>query len=305
MKMRSFTAPNMNEAMALVRQNLGENAVIISSGPADDGKGVKVTAAADLEDFSPPPALSPLDAVGEALDKHGTPRKLCDKILTMVERLELDDPLMALAGTFDSYFKFSPLPESSPDKPILLVGCPGVGKTVTIAKLASRTTMAGESALCITADAERAGAVEQLEAFTKILKIELLRAKDPAQVKDAITACPPKTSIYIDTPGINVLKDADLDNLKEIVNISKADTVFVYAAGGDAQDAADMGRIFQQIGATRMLVTRLDMTRRYGSVLAAAEAGSFAFSNVSITPHIAKGLSPINPMSLARIFLPI
>ncbi|TAH35430.1 MAG: GTP-binding protein [Alphaproteobacteria bacterium] len=305
MRMRSFIAASVPEAMDIVRREMGDDAVIISQGPSPNGKGVQITAASDNAPQNEPVYQNPVDVIGEALDKHSTPRKLQDKILTLVERLELDDPVMALAGAFDSLFKFNPIANNPKDKPLLLMGVPGVGKTVTVAKLASRAVMEGAKTICITTDAERAGAVEQLEAFTRILKIDLLQVKKPAEIKDALAACPTDISIFIDTAGVNVLRPEDLDNIKQIVSLSGAEPVFVYAAGGDAADAAEIGTIFKDIGAKRILITRMDMTRRYGSILAAADAGQFQFCNVSITPHIANGLSSINPLSLARIFLPI
>ncbi len=305
MKMRTFTAASVPAAMEMVRREMGDDAVIISQGVGPNGKGVQITAAADNIPPQDQTYENPIDVIGETLDKHGVPRKLQDKILTVVERLELDDPAMSLAGAFDTIFKFSPLPDAPTDKPVVLLGVPGVGKTVTIAKFASRAVMAGAKTVCITADAERAGAVEQLEAFTKILKIDLLRAKNMNELKDALAACPKNISIFIDTAGVNVLRSEDIENIKQTVNITGAEPVFVYAAGGDAADAAEIGSIFKDIGVKKLLVTRMDMTRRYGSILAAADAGEFEFTNVSITPHIGNGLSSINPLSLARIFLPI
>ena len=61
---------------------------------------------------------------------------------------------------------------------------------------------------------------------------------------------------------------------------------------------------FADLGATRLLVTRLDMARRLGGILAAADAARLSFSDVSITPNIAEGITPINPVSLARLIMP-
>ena len=69
-------------------------------------------------------------------------------------------------------------------------------------------------------------------------------------------------------------------------------------------ESADIAASFATIGTTRMLITRIDMTRRLGSVLAAADAGGLKFCDVSITSHIADGLSPINSISLARLIVP-
>jgi flagellar biosynthesis protein FlhF len=61
---------------------------------------------------------------------------------------------------------------------------------------------------------------------------------------------------------------------------------------------------FATLGITRMLVTRLDMVRRLGSMLAAADAASLAFCDCSMTPAVADGLNPIDPMGLAKMLMP-
>ena len=60
----------------------------------------------------------------------------------------------------------------------MLVGLPGAGKTVTTAKLATKAVMSGAKINVITTDRVRAGGVQQLEAFTDILKLDLMCADD-------------------------------------------------------------------------------------------------------------------------------
>ena len=63
MRMKCFNAESMPEAIRLVRDELGDDAVIISSQRGENGKGIRVTAA--IEGFDPdpePPAIDePLD----------------------------------------------------------------------------------------------------------------------------------------------------------------------------------------------------------------------------------------------------
>ena len=95
-----------------------------------------------------------------------------------------------------------------------------------------------------------------------------------------------------------------MDHLSGLVQAAGAEPVLVLAAGGDAMESADIAASFAAIGAGRLVVTRLDMARRLGSILAAADAARMRFSDVSITPQVADGLSPINPLSLARLIMP-
>ncbi len=84
--MKCFNAESMPEAIRLVRDELGDNAIIISSQRGEAGRGIRVTAAIEGYDPDPePPTIDePLDAVesiAAALDRHGTPGELAERLL--------------------------------------------------------------------------------------------------------------------------------------------------------------------------------------------------------------------------------
>lgn len=91
------------------------------------------------------------------------------------------------------------------------------------------------------------------------------------------------------------------------VNLLRAidgEIVFVAAAGGDPIEAAEIAEAYATMGARRMVSTRIDIARRLGAVLAAADAGRLTFAEVGISGAVAEGLAPLNPISLARLLLP-
>lgn len=311
MRLKTFTAATVAEAMDLVRREMGEEAIIVSTQPASDGRGARVVAAIEEmpRDFEirvrEEEAYEPQDlgeVIRHALTFHGTPPRLIDRLVEAAQELEADDPLLAFAGALDTLFTFRPILEG--EGRIMLVGTPGSGKTITTAKLAARATLAGEPVTVVTTDTRRAGAVEQLSAFTRILKLDLITADTVDEMRTAVLAAPVQGSVFIDTAGINPFSDTEMDTLTQLIRVSDAEPVLVLPAGGDAMESADIAACFAQLGVRRLLVTRLDMARRIGSILAAADAGRLMFCNVSITPHVADGLSPINPVSLARLIMP-
>jgi len=120
-------------------------------------------------------------------------------------------------------------------------------------------------------------------------------------VQEMMTVC---DLVFIDSPGLNPFSHHDMDYLKGLVNSADVEPILVIAAGGDAAEAADIGEAFGTAGATRLLATRLDMTRRLGAILSAADGGQLMFSEVSLNPHVATGLCAVNPVSMARLILP-
>jgi flagellar biosynthesis protein FlhF len=110
--------------------------------------------------------------------------------------------------------------------------------------------------------------------------------------------------VFIDSPGINPFLRSDTAYLRELIEAADVEPILVLAAGIDPMEGAEAGESFARVGATRLLATRLDMARRLGGILAAADQGQLMFSEVTISPHVANGLVPIHPLSLAKLILP-
>lgn len=308
MRLKTFTAPSMAEAMQLVKTHLGSDAIIVSTQKGDGGLGVRITAAIEaVEDEDHYDELvndaDPLDEIAEALAHHNVPGELADKLTRAAGSLDADDPLLALAGALDQHFKFQPVPTAG-KRPVLLVGMPGAGKTVTTAKLATRAVMNRRPVSVITADTQRAGGYEQLHAFTRLLEVDLQQADTPATLRDAVAAARPGSLVLVDCAGGNPFEADDVALQRRLIEAIEAEVVLVMAAGGDPLDAAELAAAYAALGARRLLVTRLDIPCRLGGVLSAANAGRLAFTEVGIGASVADGLRSLNPVSLARLLLP-
>ncbi len=64
-----------------------------------------------------------------------------------------------------------------------------------------------------------------------------------------------------------------------------------------------MARIFAADGCARLVVTRLDLSRRLGSVVAVVDELRLPLAEAGVSPAIADGLSSFNPVLLARLLL--
>jgi len=313
MRLKTFTAPSMPEAMRLVRDQLGPDAIIVSSQPADKGKGVIVTAAIEQ---APEPvaaaahvAADPVERMTETLATHGAPGPIAERLLAVVAKAlsRTNDPAIALGAALDSVFGFAPLGTPEParrgGRPVMLVGPPAVGKTVTVAKLAARAVMARKPVMLVTMDTRRAGAVDQLAAFARVLKVDLGEAADAEGLKHFLRSAGDQ-AVIIDSPGANPFNAAEMAEIAAAAEAVHAEPVLLMPAGLDVADSAEIAEAFAGIGAGRMICTRVDLARRLGGLLSAAQAGRLAFAEVSVTPQIADGLTPLNPVALARLLLP-
>lgn len=356
MRIKSYTAANVAKAMDMVRLELGDDAIILST-QNETGGGTTVTAAieqsepelpkmqngawaADWDaDWKKPGTVKPapgkvvngartkpaasaprsaargkkpapikltekLKTLVQALAYHGVPTKLGEQLCRLAAKAPTEDSDMAMATAFDQHFRFSTAPLRA-RKPVMLIGPPGVGKTMTIAKMAAAAKLAKQNLSVITTDGARAGAVDQLKSFTDILEIPLLVARDAKTLGEqlATLSVGKDHQVLIDTGGINPYNDAQIADLTALILAAEAIPLVVLAAGTDSAEMSDTAKTFAAIGANHLLVTRLDTTRRYGGILTAASNAGLGFTYASVSPAAAAGLHTLTPVNLARLIL--
>jgi flagellar biosynthesis protein FlhF len=338
MRLKAFTGATLAEAMQQVRDALGDGAPIMLTEETD--AGVRVVASYDPDEpaaaaaavASPPSSPSPprkkpdwliadpearsapggeqraqdsraghSAAIADTLAYHGAPELILNRLSSGATGAS---PAATLAVRLGAVFRFAGLADAVAGKPLLLAGPPGAGKTLAAAKLAARGVIAGFAVRLISTDAASAGAIEQLSAFIRPLGIEVESVDGPVGLATLLTSTPaaPQSLVIIDTQGVNPFDRTELADLGAQIVTIRADPLLVLPAGGDARETAEMAEAFARVGCSRLLATRLDVARRLGGLLAAANTG-FAFSEISASPIVADGFQPLNPNALARLLI--
>jgi flagellar biosynthesis protein FlhF len=285
MRLKLYRAPDAREAMTRIRAELGTDALILGTRRVSDG--VEITAAINRESLPEPPPHDPERE--RLLAWHGVPAAQAASLQ---------------AGTLDAALArvlcFTATPVGENAAPLLLVGPPGAGKTLTVARLATRLVMAGATPLVITADGRRAGATEQLAAFTRLLGLSLIVASHPVTLARALARRQQGAPVLIDAPGVDPFDTVQRDEIGALAASATATTALVLPAGIDPAEATDLAGAFAEQGASLLIATRLDMSRRLGGVLAAAQSGGLALTEAGIGPGAADGLAPMTAALLAE-----
>jgi fused signal recognition particle receptor len=176
------------------------------------------------------------------------------------------------------------LPDYNISNPIprvwMLVGVNGVGKTSTVAKLASFFQKTGKSVLLAAADTFRAAAFEQLDHFAEQLNIPIVhhqRGSDPgAVVYDSIEKAVARKIdiILIDTAGrmhtaYNLMEE--LKKIKKVINKKigrDPDEILMVIDATTGQNAKHQVAIFHEaVGLSGVILTKTDGTSKGGIVL--------------------------------------
>ena len=283
MRLKLFRATGMADAMAQVRAELGADALIVST--RNVAGGIEITAAVEPEEDPVPMNAGRL----ATLAWHGVP-------LNLHASLAHGDLESAVASTL----RFMALPLEPYQPPILLSGPPGAGKTLTAVRLATRLVMGGVTPMVITTDAKRAGATEQLAAFTRILGLPLLVVSHPVSLARALAQRRDGAPVLIDTAGSDPRDSTQAEEIRELTAIAGAHVALVLPAGLDPAEASDLAIAHAECGAVSLIATRLDLARRMGGVVAAAAASQLVLAEAGIGPDAADGMVPFTPSLLAE-----
>lgn len=307
MRFKTFSAPTLTQAMGLVRRELGDDAAIISTGNNRETGEVVIVAAHHVPPDDPRSGRVPQapedrrEQVLSTLVLHGVPLSLADRLGQAAGRMETQAPMTALAGALELDFTFAPLDVRDSSPRLIMVGPPGTGKTLALVKLATQAVLAGRSVQILTTDLKRAGAVEQLTAFSRILGVEVFITETADELAQYVARIPKRTMVLVDTPGTNHRSATELDDLIDFVRAAPVEPVLVMNAGMDALDAADTAMAFSAVGARRMLFSRIDVSGRLGAILAAMEAAAIALAGTTGSPEAADPFVPASAAGLAEI----
>jgi flagellar biosynthesis protein FlhF len=84
--------------------------------------------------------------------------------------------------------------------------------------------------------------------------------------------------------------------------IEGVEALGVVSASGDAEETSEIVSALNLLGAQRLVITGLDLPRRFGA-LAAAACGGLGLAHITRSPFVAGGLETLTPLALARMLI--
>lgn len=310
--------------MQMIRETLGEDAIIVATREENGGKSVCVTAAVDsdhqpeqFDDFmndenddmgwlqyDRESENEVAEVLTEVLLKHAVPEEIIDQIVSCATVVGLEDPYIAMVAALEHLFVFRPIPQEKTSRAFMLVGPPGSGKTLAISKLATRAALRNQKVVVVSTDTLRAGGVEQLSSFMRILNIPLQKARDARELRRILDLTRDADLVLIDSGGFNPFRNDEMRDLARLIACDDIEPVLAMPAGIDAEECGEMARIYAALGVRTFMPTRLDISRRLGGLMSAAHYGGLIFADASDTPQVADGLQPLSPQRLAQLLMP-
>ncbi|MGB9441591.1 MAG: flagellar biosynthesis protein FlhF [Desulfobacterales bacterium] len=149
------------------------------------------------------------------------------------------------------------------------IGCTGVGKTTTVAKLAAVQSRRYKKRVgLITLDNYGIAAIKQLKTYAQIIGIPLEAPVNIAELKCSIKKHKDKELIIIDTPGINPHNQELIQDLKgRFAKLSNLQTHLVLSATTKEKDLIATTEAFKEMNIHRLLFTKIDESCTYGNIV--------------------------------------
>lgn len=192
-------------------------------------------------------------------------------------------------------------------KYVFFIGPTGVGKTTTIAKLASTLKLRRKIKVALfTADTYRIAAVDQLRSYATILNIPLRVIYSEGEMQEALDEFKDYDVVLIDTAGRshkNQEQRDDIEKLLMTVPEERREIYLVLSATTKYRDLVKITEAYSEIADYSLIFTKLDETGGVGNVFNIRMLTGAPLSYTTFGQNVPDDIMKINPQSIAKQLL--
>ncbi|MGE5628548.1 MAG: flagellar biosynthesis protein FlhF [Solirubrobacterales bacterium] len=336
MIIKRYIVNNMNEAMIKIKQDLGPEALIISQRKIRkqgimgffSKKVFEVTAALENEKPITKPDMS-FTVIKEMRDMKemlnnvistGNSSPVMNELNKLLSSLDLNE--RTIAKIVDMYNKMDDTMNQSQklqtvlrnmvktdsqrkSRVEILVGPTGVGKTTTIAKLAGRFSLYDKMKVgLITIDTYRIGAVEQLRTYAEIMNLPFKVVMSLKEMEAAVEEMNSCDVILVDTTGRSCKNAMQISELRAYISRINADSIYlVMSCTTKNSDIDIITKGYKELDYNGVILTKLDETSTYGSILNILESSGKPLSYVTTGQNVPDDIRILSKDEISKIIL--
>lgn len=234
----------------------------------------------------------------DEIEKKGTPDMQIDLALSNVYQ-----KMILKFGQADLI-----VPAEKKPKIIYFIGPTGVGKTTTIAKIASKFCVEEKKQIALlTADTYRIAAAEQLRTYANILEVPFRVIYTPEEIIKSVEDFKEKDFILVDTSGHshqnNEQKEAILELVQATDETIEKEIFLVVSATTKYRDLIGIANAYKAIENYKIIFTKLDETTALGNLYNLRLHTGASLSYITCGQNVPDDISPFNPQNAVKKIL--
>lgn len=199
--------------------------------------------------------------------------------------------------------------ENSDNKPklVFFVGNTGVGKTTTMAKLASKFMLEEKKEIAmVSVDTYRIAAIDQVKTYANILSVPMEVVYTPEEMQNVVVKHKNCDFIFIDTAGRSHRDKNQKKDLQEILNSVgdyEKEVYLVVSGTVKYNDLKSISKTYDDIAEYKLIFTKLDETRGWGNILNLKMDTGKDLSYVTWGQNVPDDIGTVNPQIIAKKLL--
>lgn len=197
--------------------------------------------------------------------------------------------------------------ESDGPKYIFFLGSTGVGKTTTIAKIASKLKLEHKKNIAlVTADTYRIAAVEQLKTYANILSVPLKVIYSPSELAEMQEELDHYDMCLVDTAGCSHRNKEQLEDIRKLIEqipISRREVYLVLNAATKYNDLKEIADVYGDITDYSLIFTKLDETSSSGVMLNMRTYTDRPLSYVTWGQNVPDDIGKVDAQKIAKKLL--
>ena len=199
-------------------------------------------------------------------------------------------------------------PASKGAKVVFFVGPTGVGKTTTIAKIASKLFVEDKKKVALlTSDTYRIAATEQLKTYANILETPFRVVFSAADVEQNYEEFHNYDFILVDTVGHSHHNEEQKNNTRDIIHavdgIAESEVYLVLSATTKYRDLISIADTYKEISDYKIIFTKLDETTALGNLLNLKLYTDCELSYVTYGQNVPNDIDKFNPQTTVKSIL--
>jgi flagellar biosynthesis protein FlhF len=190
---------------------------------------------------------------------------------------------------------------------VFFIGPTGVGKTTTIAKIASKFKVDEKAKVAfLTADTYRIAAVEQLRTYANILGIPLKVVYSQEEMKLAKEEFSDFDVVFVDTAGRSHRSKEQRDDIEALIDTIPEDEREIYlvlSATTKYRDLVKITEAYSEIINYNLIFTKLDETSSIGNLFNIRMLTEAPLSYATFGQNVPDDISRVDAQSIAKQLL--